>query len=70
VPLLFGLPVPEAHAAAADGQLVLGGCIAPDEPENWECARRHRWRDTDEVAWEEHVLAVLVAHGYDDVDET
>ena len=69
MPLLFGLPVPEARAAAADGQLALGGCIAPKDPENWQCARGHRWRDTDEAAWEERLLTVLGAHGYDEADE-
>jgi hypothetical protein len=45
VPLMFGLPVREAHAAASDGRLALGGCLLPEEPPNWQCSRLHRWRD-------------------------
>jgi hypothetical protein len=62
--LMFGLPIREARDAAADGQLALGGCIVDDELPNWQCSQRHRWRDADEKAWEEQLLAVLVAHGY------
>jgi hypothetical protein len=65
VPLVFGLPGPEARDAAAGGQLALGGCVVRDEPPNWQCPHRHRWRDPDESAWEERLLAVLVAHGYE-----
>jgi hypothetical protein len=61
---MFGLPVPEASDAAADGQLVLGGCIVSDEPPNWQCAQQHRWRDEDLNIWEQQLLAVLVARGY------
>ncbi|WP_432977205.1 hypothetical protein [Dactylosporangium sp. CA-233914] len=61
---MFGLPVPEAFDAAAARQLALGGCIVGDEPPNWECPQRHRWRDADQKAWRERLLAVLVAHGY------
>ncbi|MEU4620179.1 hypothetical protein AB0G04_09405 [Actinoplanes sp. NPDC023801] len=64
VPLLFGLPVPEAHAAARDGDLALGGCVMPERPPNRQCPRGHRWHDADEIAWDEQLLAVLVAHGY------
>lgn len=63
---MFGLPVPEALNAAADGQLVLGGCLIPDSPPNWQCPEQHRWRDTDEDAWDEQLRTVLVAHGYED----
>ena len=68
VPLLFGLPVPEAVAAAEAGRLALGGCVLPAEPPNWQCPRRHRWRDPDESGWDGRLLAVLVAHGYVDVE--
>ncbi|MEV4135573.1 hypothetical protein AB0J72_25770 [Dactylosporangium sp. NPDC049742] len=64
VPLMFGLPVQAAFEAAAAGQLALGGCIVDGEPPNWECPRQHRWRDADEQAWQEQLLAVLVTHGY------
>jgi hypothetical protein len=69
VPLLFGLPVPEAREAAADGQLALGGCLVGDGPPNWQCPHQHRWRDPDEKAWEARLLAVLVAYGYGISDE-
>jgi hypothetical protein len=63
VPLMFGLPVPEARAAAAAGQLALGGCIVADDQPNWQCPQEHQWRD-DERAWQKRLLAALVAHGY------
>lgn len=64
VPLLFGLPTPEAHAADDEGELALGGCLLPEEPvPNWQCPRRHRWRDANEAARADRLLAVLRAHG-------
>lgn len=69
VPLLFGLPVPEARVAAANGQLALGGCLVDDQPPNWQCPHQHRWRDPDEQAWEAQLLAILATHGYDTLDE-
>ncbi len=69
VPLLFGLPAPEARDAAADGELVLGGCFLPEEPPpNWQCPRQHRWRDADEKTWQNQLLAVLITHGYTEPD--
>jgi hypothetical protein len=65
--MLFGLPGPEARAAAAAGQLALGGCIVTDDQPNWQCAREHQWRGDDERAWQKRLLAVLVAHGYEEV---
>ncbi|GAA2631315.1 hypothetical protein [Paractinoplanes durhamensis] len=65
VPLLFGLPVPEAVAAAEGGELALGGCIMPEPAPNWECPQHHRWRELDESAWDQRLLAVLAAHGYE-----
>jgi hypothetical protein len=64
VPLMFGLPVEQARAAAEDGSLALGGCIEPNDPPNWECPARHQWRDPDESAWDARLLEVLVAYGY------
>jgi hypothetical protein len=69
VPLLFGLPVSEAAQAAAEGQLALGGCLLPEQPPNWQCRERHRWRDPDEGAWNERLLDVLTTYGYDESDE-
>jgi hypothetical protein len=38
VPLVFGLPSPDAFTAAARGELVLGGCLMLDEPTpDWAC---------------------------------
>jgi hypothetical protein len=69
VPLLFGLPVPEAREAAVDGRLALGGCLLPDDPPNWQCLRAHQWRDTDEGAWQQRLVEVLAAYGYHDPDD-
>ncbi|WP_433826013.1 hypothetical protein ACQP2E_28405 [Actinoplanes sp. CA-015351] len=64
VPLLFGLPVPEAIDAADDGDLALGGCVMRDPAPNWQCPQGHQWRDADEQAYDHHLLTVLSAHGY------
>jgi hypothetical protein len=69
VPLLFGRPIPEAVAAADDGELALGGCLVPEDPVNWQCPQRHRWHDPDETEHEGRVLAALIAHGYTDIDD-
>lgn len=64
-------PLPSASASASASafrRLVLGGCLVPDLPPNWQCPQRHRWRDFDERAWDERLLAVLVAHGYREND--
>jgi hypothetical protein len=65
IPLLFGLPVPEARKAADAGQLALAGCIMPDDPPNWQCRQGHQWRHDDEEAWNAQLLNVLIAHGYE-----
>lgn len=64
VPLMFGLPAPEAVDAAEDGHLALGGCVLRHPAPNWQCAQGHQWRDDDEEAWDRCLLAVLTAHGY------
>jgi len=69
VPLLFGLPVQEARDAAANGHLALGGCVVDDDPPNWQCPRQHRWRDANEESWEQHLMTILVAHGYGEADD-
>ena len=61
---MFGLPVPEAREAAAEGDLALGGCVVSADPPNWQCPRQHRWHDADEQAWDRRLLAVLEARGY------
>jgi hypothetical protein len=63
---MFGLPVAEARAAAADGQLALGGCVLFDPLPNWQCPSLHRWRDGEDEAWSERLRTVLVAYGYRD----
>lgn len=70
VPLLFGRPIPEALAAADDGQLALGGCLVPEDPANWQCPQRHQWHDPDETVWTERLLAALIAHGYTELADT
>ena len=69
VPLMFGLPVPEARQAAVDGQLALGGCLLPEDPPNWQCARRHTWQHADARAWEGRLMEVLLAYGYREPDD-
>ena len=69
VPLMFGLPVEQAQAAADDGRLALGGCVEPTDPPNWECPAQHRWRDPDESAWDARLVEVLIAYGCRDLDE-
>jgi hypothetical protein len=64
VPLIFGLPVPEARAAAQNGDLALGGCLMPALPPNWQCPHGHQWHDDDETGWNARLMATLVAHGY------
>jgi hypothetical protein len=65
VPLLFGRPIEAAEEAAAAGELVLAGCLRPEEPTNWSCVERHQWRDlSDERGWRIRLLRVLAAHGY------
>lgn len=68
IPLLFGLPVHEAHEAAAAGQLALGGCVVGADPPNWQCPQHHRWRDADERTWDDRLLAILTEHGYRESD--
>lgn len=37
VEILFGMPSEEAMAAAARGEIALGGCCMPWEPLNYRC---------------------------------
>ncbi|MEO3746817.1 hypothetical protein [Plantactinospora sp. B5E13] len=47
VPVLYGLPGPEAGEAAAEGKLRLAGCLLPQTFDHWACTGGgHRWRDT------------------------
>ena len=69
MPLMFGLPVPEASEAALDGRLALGGCLLPEDAANRRCYRLHRWRDAAEGAWEQGLVEVLTAYGYRDPDD-
>jgi hypothetical protein len=57
-PILYGLPVPEALEAAAEGLLVLAGCLEPTEPQHWHCPAGHRWASTDEQ-WEAAITAAM-----------
>jgi hypothetical protein len=55
--VLFGLPAPEASEAAADGRLVLAGCLVRGDGSDpqWQCRGRsaHRWTsgDPDSPLW-------------------
>jgi hypothetical protein len=71
VPFLFGLPVEEAKAAAAAGDLVLAGCFWDEErAPHYRCSAGHDWRVDDSGVWYADMLAVLARHGYvDDYDE-
>jgi hypothetical protein len=54
---------------ALDGQLALGGCLLPENPPNWQCARLHRWRGAEESAWGQRLIEILAAYGYRDPDD-
>ncbi|HEX6682251.1 MAG TPA: hypothetical protein VF062_05625 [Candidatus Limnocylindrales bacterium] len=49
-PVLFGLPAPSADEAAAEGKLILRGCVQPLDPPQWECPDGHEWAG-DEDEW-------------------
>lgn len=57
-PVLFGLPAPEADEAAAEGKLILGGCVVPEDLPHWECPGGHEWAG-DEDEWTVALNAVL-----------
>jgi len=45
VPILYGLPGPDAADAQQRGEVVLGGCIvAPDQPDRACTACGHQWK--------------------------
>jgi hypothetical protein len=58
MPVLFGLPAPEANEAAAEGKLILGGCIEPIDQPHWECPDGHEWAG-DEDEWTLALTSVL-----------
>ena len=68
MPLMYGLPVPEARLAAEDGALALGGCFEPEDGRysTWQCPQLHRWYEPDESRWQARLLEVLVRYGYRD----
>jgi ribosomal protein L40E len=41
VPVVYGLPAPEATAAEDRGELVLGGCLVGDEDAELVCRQCH-----------------------------
>jgi hypothetical protein len=46
-----------------------GGCLLPENPPNWQCARLHRWRGAEESAWGQRLIEILAAYGYRDPDD-
>lgn len=46
-PIMFGLPTEEAREAAANGELVLRGCITSDGAPHWMCHEGHGWSTSD-----------------------
>ena len=52
------------------GSRLAGGCLLPEAPPNWQCSRRHQWRELDESVWEQQLIEVLTGYGYRDPDET
>jgi hypothetical protein len=38
-PIMFGYPTAEAEGAVARGEIVLGGCVIPEEPPIWSCTQ-------------------------------
>jgi hypothetical protein len=65
IPLIFGLPIPEARLAAQNGELALAGCLRPDAPPDWQCPQDHRWQDGPESEVQEQILSILKVYGYD-----
>lgn len=57
-PVLFGLPEPSADEAAAEGLLILGGCLEPEGDPYWECGQGHAWSG-DLAEWEVALNAAL-----------
>ncbi|ONI73046.1 hypothetical protein ALI144C_44650 [Actinosynnema sp. ALI-1.44] len=49
VPVLFGLPTPDAVAAGAAGRLKLAGCVLRGDGSDpqWECPNGHQWTNND-----------------------
>jgi hypothetical protein len=68
VPLIYGLPGPDAFRLADRGLVVLGGCLMPGEQAAWVCRSCElQWgRDSDPTA-DEAELAGLLGVGYADV---
>ncbi len=45
VPILYGLPTPDAGQQAEEGKLVLGGCVVSRHDPEWACTDcGHQWR--------------------------
>ncbi|GIH04133.1 hypothetical protein Rhe02_22000 [Rhizocola hellebori] len=59
VPLLYGLPTPEAHAAAEGGELLLAGCLVAEDAPLWRCGHGHEWPG-GEAQHSAHIGAILM----------
>ena len=55
VPLIYGMPGPEAMDAANDGELALGGCVMDEFPANLRCPNGHEWREPETAQWRARV---------------
>ena len=51
IPILYGLPTPEAWQAHREGLIEVAGCFRPDEAPHWTCEQRHTW-STNEAQWD------------------
>lgn len=58
MPVLFGLPDSSAEEAAAQGELILAGCVQPEDYPQWECEQGHEWSG-DAREWDRALSVVL-----------
>ena len=43
IPIMYGLPSPEAFEAADHNEISIGGCVIEDGMPTHTCAADHRW---------------------------
>ena len=45
IPIMYGLPSPEAELEREKGKIILGGCLIFEENPNWHCKNcGHEWK--------------------------